>query len=188
MHHVERLMVSHSSKRLVLLIDHISLNTHLYQIKKWIYSKHRIKVTIFTWWINATELPKLLYLYLHFFLCNQYCCVNAKYLFAIPIATMASNRDGKTVQQWVDDCITSQPVVVFSKTYCPFCDMAKVRIWKYLFKKIWLTINVTKLYFQNWYIFVWQRMPWVRRESLTTFWLNLKIEKIVVRYKTIYRI
>lgn len=59
---------------------------------------------------------------------------------------MASNRDGKTVQQWVDDCITSQPVVVFSKTYCPFCDMAKVRIYlrevriyivrNYLFKKI----------------------------------------------------
>ena len=85
--------------------------------------------------------------YLHFFLCNQYCCVNAKYLFAIPIATMASNRDGKTVQQWVDDCITSQPVVVFSKTYCPFCDMAKVRIWKYLFKKIWLTkIDSLKCY------------------------------------------
>ena len=77
----------------------------------------------------------------HFYLMNQcnriakiafkislICSVNAKYLFVIPIGTMASNRDGKTVQQWVDDCITSQPVVVFSKTYCPFCDMAKVGI------------------------------------------------------------
>ena len=39
---------------------------------------------------------------------------------------MASTRDGKSVQQWVDDSIKSKPVVVFSKTYCPFCDMAKV--------------------------------------------------------------
>ena len=62
------------------------------------------------------------------FLCNQKCSVNAKYLFVIPIGNMAGNREGKSVQQWVDDCITSQPVVVFSKTYCPFCDMAKVGI------------------------------------------------------------
>ena len=39
---------------------------------------------------------------------------------------MASSRDGKSVQQWVDDSIKSKPVVVFSKTYCPFCTMAKV--------------------------------------------------------------
>jgi len=39
--------------------------------------------------------------------------------------TMASLRDGKPVQQWVDDTINSKAVVVFSKTYCPFCDMAK---------------------------------------------------------------
>ena len=39
---------------------------------------------------------------------------------------MASTRDGKSVKQWVDDSIKSKPVVVFSKTYCPFCDMAKV--------------------------------------------------------------
>ena len=39
---------------------------------------------------------------------------------------MASLRDGKPVKQWVDDTINSKAVVVFSKTYCPFCDMAKV--------------------------------------------------------------
>ena len=39
---------------------------------------------------------------------------------------MAASRDGKSVQQWVDDSIKSKPVVVFSKTYCPFCTMAKV--------------------------------------------------------------
>jgi len=60
----------------------------------------------------------------HAFISNQ----KADLFQASNKATMASNRDGKTVQQWVDDCITSQPVVVFSKTYCPFCDMAKVRI------------------------------------------------------------
>merc|ERR1739848_897839 len=41
------------------------------------------------------------------------------------VRTMASSRDGKSVKEWVDDCIGSKPVVVFSKSYCPFCDMAK---------------------------------------------------------------
>merc|ERR1712055_531521 len=38
---------------------------------------------------------------------------------------MASGRDGKSVKEWVDECISSKSVVVFSKSYCPFCDMAK---------------------------------------------------------------
>ena len=42
------------------------------------------------------------------------------------VRNMASSRDGKSVKQWVDDCIGSKAVVVFSKSYCPFCDMAKV--------------------------------------------------------------
>ena len=47
-------------------------------------------------------------------------------IFDSLVRNMASSRDGKSVKQWVDDCIESKTVVVFSKSYCPFCDMAKV--------------------------------------------------------------
>merc|ERR1712007_110886 len=45
--------------------------------------------------------------------------------FDSSVRNMAPSRDGKSVKEWVDDCIGSKPVVVFSKSYCPFCDMAK---------------------------------------------------------------
>ena len=39
---------------------------------------------------------------------------------------MALSRDGKSVEKWVDDFIDENPVVVFSKAYCPFSVRARV--------------------------------------------------------------